>query len=105
MQEIIDKLNLNANLQERKELDEFYAPYNVPAEDMYPNVFFDESEIEQIGILQTDIDSYVMQKYAEWIVNGGIDDEWDGFQQKLKDMDVDSYVKIYTDAYERYMAE
>ena len=27
MQEIIDKLNLNANLQERKELDEFYAPY------------------------------------------------------------------------------
>ena len=105
MQEIIDKLNLNANLQERKELDEFYAPYNVPAEDMYPNVFFDESEIEQIGILQTDIDSYVMQKYAEWIVNGGIDDEWDGFQQKLKDMDVDSYIKIYTDAYERYMAE
>ena len=72
---------------------------------MYPNVFFDESEIEQIGILQTDIDSYVMQKYAEWIVNGGIDDEWDGFQQKLKDMDVDSYIKIYTDAYERYMAE
>lgn len=105
MQEIIDKLNLNANLQERKELDEFYAPYNVPAEDMYPNVFFDESEIEQIGILQTDIDSYVMQKYAEWIVNGGIDDDWDGFQQKLKDMDVDSYIKIYTDAYERYMAE
>ena len=46
-----------------------------------------------------------MQKYAEWIVNGGIDDDWDGFQQKLKDMDVDSYIKIYTDAYERYMAE
>ena len=105
MQEIIDKLNLNANLQERKELDEFYSTYNVPAEDMYPNVFFDEDEIEQIGVLQTDIDSYVMQKYADWVVNGGVEDEWDAFQKKLKDMDVDSYVKIYTDAYERYMAE
>ena len=105
LRDMDERLTYLRNLQERKELDEFYAPYNVPAEDMYPNVFFDESEIEQIGILQTDIDSYVMQKYAEWIVNGGIDAEWDGFQQKLKDMDVDSYIKIYTDAYERYMAE
>ena len=105
MQEIIDKLNLNANLTERKELDEFYSQYNVPIEEMYPNVFFNADEIEEIGVLQTDIDSYVMQKYAEWIVNGGVEDEWDAFQQKLKDMNVDEYIKLYTDAYTRYMAE
>ncbi len=102
MQEIIDKLNLNANLTERKELDAFYSQYNVPVEDMYPNVFFTEDEIEEIGILQTDITPYVTQKYATWIVDGGIEEEWDGFQQQLKNMNVDQYIKIYTDAYTRY---
>ncbi len=105
MQPIIDKLNLNANLTERKELDKFYSQYNVPAEDMYPNVFFTEDEIEEIGVLQTDIDSYVAQKYAGWIVEGGVEEEWDEFQKKLKDMNVDRYIEIYKTAYDRYNAE
>ena len=105
MQPIIDKLNLNANLTERKELDKFYSQYNVPAEDMYPNVFFTEDEIEEIGVLQTDIDSYVAQKYAGWIVEGGVEEEWDKFQKKLKDMNVDRYIEIYKTAYDRYNAE
>ena len=37
--EIASKLELNANLQERKELDAFYAPYNVPAEEVYSPAF------------------------------------------------------------------
>ena len=105
MKPIIEKLNLNANLTERKELDEFYSQYNVPAEEMYPNVFFTEDEIEEIGVLQTDIDSYVSQKYAGWIVEGGVEEEWDSFQKKLKDMNVDRYIEIYKTAYERYNAE
>ena len=105
MKPIIEKLNLNANLTERKELDEFYSQYNVPAEDMYPNVFFTEDEIEEIGVLQTDINSYVSQKYAGWIVEGGVEEEWDSFQKKLKDMNVDRYIEIYKNAYERYSAE
>jgi len=105
MQPIIDKLDLNANLTERKELDAFYAPYNVPADEMYPNVFFTGDEIEEIGVLQTDIDSYVAQKYAGWIVEGGVEDEWDSFQKKLQDMNVERYIQIYKDAYARYSAE
>lgn len=104
-QTIIDKFELNENLQERKELDEFYAPYNVPLENMYPNVFFTEDEIEEIGILQTDIDAYVLQKYAQWIVEGGVEEEWDSFQEQLKKMNVDRYIELYQGAYDRYMAE
>lgn len=105
MQPVIDKLDLNANLQERKELDEFYSQYNVPAEEMYPNVFFTEEEIEEIGVLQTDINSYVSQKYADWIVDGGVEKDWDAFQKKLQDMNVERYIQIYKDAYARYIAE
>lgn len=104
MQSTIDKLNLNANLTERKNLDAFYAPYNVPASEMYPNVFFTEEEIDEISTLQSDIDSYVLQKYASWIVDGGADQEWDAFQKKLKDMRVEDYIRIYQAAYDRYAA-
>lgn len=104
-QPMIDKLELNTNLQERKELDEFYSAFNVPLDEMYPNVFFTEDEIEEIGILKTDIESYVMQKYAQWIVEGGVDAEWDTFQAQLKKMNVDRYIELYQTAYDRYMAE
>ena len=102
MKETVDKLELNANLEERKKLDEFYSPYNVPSTYMYPNVFFTESEIEEISTLQTDIDSYVLQKYASWIVDGGADQEWDTFQKNLKNMGVEKYIQIYQDACDRY---
>lgn len=103
MQNIVDKLNLNANLKERKELDAFYAPYNVPADEMYPNVFFTENEIEDIAELQTDIAQYVTQKYAQWIVEGGVEGEWNDFQNRLKAMHVDAFIRIYQDAYDRYV--
>ena len=64
-----------------------------------------EEEIEEISILQTDIDSYVLQKYAQWIVDGGADAEWDAFQKQLKTMGVDRYIQIYQDACDRYYAE
>lgn len=105
MQEIIDKLDLNPNLQERKELDEFYSQYQVSPDEMYPNVFFTEDEIEEIGILQTDIESYVTQKYAQWIVEGKVEEEWEEFQNQLRKMNVDRYIQIYKDAYARYNAE
>lgn len=102
--EIASKLNLNVNLRERAELDKFYAPYNVPADEVYPEVYFTESEVAEIAVLETDITSFVNQNYANWIVNGGIEREWDGYVRRLQQMGLDRYVKIYSDAYERYLS-
>lgn len=102
MQPTIDNLILNANLEERKELDAFYEPFNGTDEYSYPNVFFTEDEIEQISILQTDIDAFVAQKYSAWIVNGGIDDEWDEYVNRLEAMQLQDYIDIYKAAYQRY---
>lgn len=100
--DIASKLDLNANLKERAELDKFYAPYNVPKSEVYPNTYFTVQEVEKISALETDIKAYVDQCYANWIVNGGADAEWDGYLKKLDQMGVKDYIKIYTDAYERY---
>ncbi|MDD7272236.1 MAG: hypothetical protein PUH25_10215, partial [Spirochaetales bacterium] len=105
MNEIVDKLELNANLRERRNNDIFLEPYLVPLSEMYPSVFFTEDEIDEISILQTDIDSYVLQKYASWIVDGGVDNEWNAFQAKLKTMGVDKYIAIYQAALDRFYAK
>lgn len=102
--EIASKLELNANLQERKELDAFYAPYNVPAEEVFPSVYFSMDEVDQISALETDIKAYVDQCYANWIVNGGIETEWDGYLKKLDQMHVQDYITIYQNAYDRYQS-
>ncbi len=101
--DIASKLNLNANLTERAALDEFFAPYNVPDEEVFPSVYFTVEEVDKISALETDIKAYVDQSYANWIVNGGIEKEWDGYLKKLADMKVDEYIQIYTAAYQRYM--
>lgn len=100
--EIASKLNLNANLTERAELDKFFEPYNVPDENVFPSVYFTIEEVEQISALETDIKAFVDQSYANWIVNGGIEKEWDSYLATLKNMKVDQYIAIYSGAYERY---
>lgn len=102
--EIASKLELNANLQERKDLDAFYAPYNVPAEEVFPSVYFSMDEVDQISALETDIKAYVDQCYANWIVNGGIEAEWDSYLKKLDQMHVQDYITIYQNAYDRYQS-
>lgn len=102
--DIASKLKLNANLQERKELDEFYAPYNVAKEQVFPSVYFTMEEVEKISALETDIKAYVDQCYANWIVNGGIENEWDAYLKTLEKMGIQEYIEIYQTAYERYQA-
>lgn len=102
--DVASKLNLNENLQERADLDLFFKPYNVPADEVYPEVYLTVDEVEKIAVLETDITAYVAQNYANWIVNGGVDRDWDGYLKRLSQMGVDEYVKIYSDAYKRYQS-
>lgn len=94
------KVTPNENLKERRELDKFYSPY-VTAE-IYPNVYYTTEEVEKLAGMQTDILAYAEQMYAKWMINGGIDQEWDGYVKKLKDMKLDDLIKIKQDALTRY---
>lgn len=100
--DVAKDLVLNENLQERANLDEFYAPYNVPADEVFPNVYFTNEEVEQISALETDLRAYVSQCYSNWIVNGGIEREWDEYLKKMESMKVQEYLNIYQNAYDRY---
>lgn len=43
---------------------------------------------------------YINRKNAEWITQGGVDEEWDAYVEELNKMGVDEYVRIYQEAYD-----
>lgn len=53
--------------------------------------------------LKTDIDKFVDQKSAEWVVNGGIEEEWDNYLEQLQKMGLDRMREIYQEAYNERM--
>ena len=70
----------------------------------YPKLYFTVQESDELAKLSTDINTYVEEMYARWLMIGGIQNEWDGYLSKLKAMGIDRYIKIYQDAYTRYLS-
>lgn len=87
--------------KERQDLvTEFYAPYQ--ANDIYPPVLLSNEELDQVSYAQTDINTLVKEKFASWVVQGGIDEEWDGYVSQLRTLGVEDVTGVYQDAYDRY---
>lgn len=69
---------------------------------VYPNVFMSQEDSELLAQYETGIKQFAEQKKAEWILNGGIDEEWDSYLKKLDDLGLQKYLEIkqkYLDAY------
>ena len=62
---------------------------------VYPNVFYVVLMIQtkchsMIQILR----KYAEQKKADWILNGGIDEEWDSYLKKMEKYGLSDYLSI-----------
>ena len=71
-------------------------------DNVYPNVFMSEQDAIEATKYETDIKQYVEQKKADWILNGGVDKDWEAYKQKLEDLGLSKYLKIkqkYMDEY------
>ena len=68
----------------------------------FPMVQYTDEDLSRITAIGTDIYKYVEAQYAHWVVDGGIDDEWDSYIDQLKAMGIDEFLQIQTDAYNAY---
>ena len=68
----------------------------------FPMVKLTKEQYTDLGMISSDITSYVESKYAHWVVNGGVEKEWDGYIAQLKEMGMDKMVSYYLDAYDYY---
>ncbi|MBW7476338.1 extracellular solute-binding protein [Paenibacillus oenotherae] len=80
--------------------------YFVPQmeKERFPNVFFNEEELAVIDRLKPDISAYVNKMRAKWLMSGGVEQEWDEFQNTLKKMGIDELLAAHQSGYDRYMA-
>lgn len=101
-QEEVAKIIPNEYMQRRIDYYNFYKPYVVSPDAIYPSVFFTEEQQEIQQKYEVDIKEYIKKTHAKWITEGGIDEEWDAFISKLKEMNIDEVIKAYQDAYDSF---
>ncbi|GAF11382.1 LOW QUALITY PROTEIN: ABC transporter, substrate-binding protein [Bacillus sp. JCM 19045] len=86
--------------QRLEDIETYYADYIW--EENYPNVFMTEEELDRLNYIETDIMDLVNRNYARWLMNGGIEDEWDGYVDQLYEMGLDEVMEIRQGAYDRF---
>lgn len=59
-------------------------------------------ETEDIANYSTEIQNFINEKYATWMMNGGIDEEWDSYLKQLDDMGLQELIAVYQGALDRY---
>lgn len=68
----------------------------------FPVCAYTEEQTTQLATLTTNIHEYVEAQYAHWVVDGGIDEEWDAYLQQLDAMGLQDLIAIRQDAYKAY---
>lgn len=82
-------------------LAEELLPY---ARTPYPLVYFTDEEQDTINTIKLDIDTYFEQMEAKFITGAeSIEDGWDQYENTLKDLGIDDYIKIHQNAYDRWL--
>ena len=81
------------------------AVNNMYGRDNFPVCSYTEEQLSRLAVLSTDIKNYVEQMYAHWVVDGGIDEEWDAYVSQLNAMGLTEYISIYEDAYQFYLGQ
>jgi putative aldouronate transport system substrate-binding protein len=61
-----------------------------------------EAETRFIQSRGKEIDDYVKTTQAKWLMDGGIEREWDSFQAQLKTMGVDEYTRVMQSQIDRF---
>ncbi|WHX99204.1 ABC transporter substrate-binding protein [Neobacillus sp. DY30] len=81
-------------------LDEYYKPHMV--QENYPSIFFSPEELEIINTIEPEIKTFVKQKEAQWLIEGGIEKEWDAYVKQLNDMGLEKLMDVYQKGLDRY---
>ena len=71
----------------------------------YPSVVYSLEETETINEYISDLNDYVSETSANWIISGGVEEEWDKYISQLENMGVNEVVAAWQSAYDRYEEE
>lgn len=90
--------------QERMEAVKSYVP-DMKYDMVYPKVFMSQEDAENVARYETDLKKYTEQKKADWILNGGVDKEWNEYLEKLDSFGLQEYLKIKQQYLDNFLAD
>lgn len=61
---------------------------------VFPNIFMSQEDEDAIAKITTDLDKYVKQMKADFVMNGGVDEKWDEYLKKLEGYGLSQYMEI-----------
>lgn len=74
----------------------------VTNDDIYPRVFMEQEDLDKIAQVEADMNDFIYRKRAEWIVNGGIEEEWDSYLKELESYGLSDWLAIKQKYYDQY---
>lgn len=81
----------------------FYEAYKPFLGEQLPILSFTKEELDKTAIMKTDIINYVDEMKAKWVTGqADVEADWSAYVDRLNKMGLEDYVKIYSDAYDRY---
>lgn len=83
-------------------VDTVYKGKTIPQENLFPFIFFSEENITEIEEKYYDISTYVRQTITDWVVNGNIEAEWDGYIKQLETYGLDRYLELLQEELDAY---
>lgn len=86
--------------QRLDELQKYYFPNQV--KENYPFVFLSAADLEKVNQIDTQLKEYTKQMKAKWLMEGGVENEWDGYLKKLDQIGLKDYLAIYQKAYDDF---
>jgi putative aldouronate transport system substrate-binding protein len=79
-----------------------YVPYGAPKSMIIPPLYYDTANVSEMAVLRTNINTYVEEAIAKFIVGQmNIDTQWDQFQKELKNLGIDRYLQIIQETYNK----
>lgn len=75
-------------------IEEYYTP-DMHTKYVYPNVFMNREDTEELSNLQADIEKTIKAKKSEWIMEGFTDADWDEYIKSLEAYGLEDYLAIF----------
>ena len=93
-----------SSLGEMIKAADVYNDYLIPGKNCYPNLMFSDENASRISELYTDLKSCIDTTYADWLINGGIDEGWDDYIAQMEAYGMEEFLSLLQEEYDNAMA-
>lgn len=85
-------------------IKDYYTP-DMNTKYVYPNVFMDQDDTEELSNLQADIVKTINAKKSDWIMNGFTDSDWEKYLKDLNAYGLEDYLEIFQKYLDNFYAD